>query len=178
MIERLARESWYQLGKLATDLPILKIFAGIVTACIHYLLPIDELRNTAIALFTLILADTATGVWAAIKLGSKISSRRLSDILGKIVAYGAVVMVLAIVPRSIPSMSDAGVAISVGIGLGILILAESVSILENVSLMGYKLFGFTNLFKARLTKTAKDLIKTHLDEMSTKEAAITQQGNT
>ena len=56
----------------------------LITICFSFFLPISGILGL---LFTLILADTATGIWKAKHLKQEITSRKLSAIISKILLY-------------------------------------------------------------------------------------------
>ena len=56
----------------------------LMTICFSFFLPISGILGL---LFTLILADTATGIWKAKHLKEKITSRKLSTIISKVLLY-------------------------------------------------------------------------------------------
>ena len=56
----------------------------LLTICFSFFLPISGILGL---LFALILADTATGIWKAKHLKEKITSRKLSAIISKLLLY-------------------------------------------------------------------------------------------
>lgn len=80
---------------LAATWAALKTNAGTFFAmCLGLLAPIQPIL---ILVFAFIMLDTAFGVWAAKKTGQKVSSRRLSAFIGKIIVYaGAVILTFAL----------------------------------------------------------------------------------
>lgn len=56
----------------------------LITICFSFFIPISGILGL---LFTLILADTATGIWKAKHLKEKITSRKLSTIISKVLLY-------------------------------------------------------------------------------------------
>jgi len=56
----------------------------LITICVSFFLPISGILGL---LFALILSDTATGIWKAKHLKEKITSRKLSAIISKLLLY-------------------------------------------------------------------------------------------
>jgi len=56
----------------------------LITICFSFFLPISGILGL---LFALILSDTATGIWKAKHLKQKITSRKLSTIISKLLLY-------------------------------------------------------------------------------------------
>jgi hypothetical protein len=56
----------------------------LLTICFSFFLPISGILGL---LFALILSDTATGIWKAKHLKEKITSRKLSTIISKVLLY-------------------------------------------------------------------------------------------
>lgn len=138
------------MAKLVTDAPLVKWISAVLWAGICYVLPNDKIQSTAMAAFTLIMLDTLTGLWAAWKNGDQITSARFANVLSKIVGYGSVLIVCAIVAREMPGLA-AMQAASVGAALGLIIATESISVLENARKIGVRLpFGLEEAILSRI----------------------------
>ncbi len=66
----------------------------LITICMAFFMPISGIL---FLILFLILADTITGIWKARKLKEKITSRKLSAIVSKIVLYECAVIMLYLV---------------------------------------------------------------------------------
>ncbi|MCW5943288.1 MAG: phage holin family protein [Fimbriimonadaceae bacterium] len=138
------------IGKMFGDAPLLKYLAGVSGACWGYLFPDQAVRDAALAAGLLILLDTVTGLWAAIVTGKAVKSAKFGRALSKILGYGSVVAVCAVVTRHVPGAS-AWQSMSVSAVVTLVIVTEAISILENVRKLGIKLpFGMEKLLEERL----------------------------
>ncbi|MBN9503834.1 MAG: hypothetical protein BGO01_08845 [Armatimonadetes bacterium 55-13] len=123
--------------KLWADLWLPKTVAAGLAGLLDYLLPEHGSRDLALAAAALILLDTATGFWAALVSGKRVSSAKFSRVLTKLLGYGSVVVVCGVASHAVPGAAGfQPVAIS-GV-LGFVVLTEGISILENVGRMGVK----------------------------------------
>lgn len=144
-------EAFATIGKLFGDEPLLKYLAGVSGAVWGYVFPPDQgVRDAALAAGLLILLDTLTGLWAAIVTGKAIRSAKFGRALSKVLGYGSVVAVCAVVTRHVPGAS-AWQAMSVSAVVTLVIVTEAISVLENVRKLGLRLpFGMEKLLEERL----------------------------
>lgn len=118
----------------------------------QFLFPSDMVRNMAISAFCLILLDTVTGTVAAWQTHVAVTSARFGRVLVKVLGYGSVICVSAIVSKFASSIGDL-TSISVAAILTLVILTESLSVLENVRKMGVPLpFGLEKLIVGKIDK--------------------------
>lgn len=112
-------------------------------------------RTTALSAGCLMVLDTVTGLVAAWYTRKPFESGKFSRILVKGVAYGASIIVAAVVPRSLPGM-EAFHDESVTICTGVILCTEALSVLENINKMGFKGMGW---LKKILNERMKDMQK-------------------
>lgn len=147
-------EAWQALGKLFLDAPFAKYVAGVTGAAWGWLFPDQGVRDAALAAGLLILLDTLTGLWAAIVTGKAIRSAKFGRALSKVLGYGSVVAVCAVVTRHVPGASG-WQSTSVSAVVTLVIATEAISILENVRKLGIRLpFGMERLLEERLGRPA------------------------
>lgn len=138
------------IGKMFGDAPLLKYLAGVAGAAWGYLFPDQAVRDAAVAACAMIALDTITGLWAAIVTGLAVKSAKFGRALSKLLGYGSVVAVCAVVTRHVPGAS-AWQAMSVSAVVTLVIVTEAISILENVRKLGIRLpFGMEKLLEERL----------------------------
>jgi phage-related holin len=144
------------LQKLFLDAAALKWpLAGLMMA-VEYVLPTSASREAAIGAFALLIADTLTGFVAAWQSGEKISSARFGRVLVKILGYGSVLVVSAVVANNLTGLDSLETMGAMAI-LTLIITTEAISVLENVHKMGVRLpFGLSEILKARLTPPKGD----------------------
>ena len=97
--------------------------------------------------------NLATGIAAAAVSGKAISSARFSRTLTKMLAFGSLIIVAAVVPKHV---LGAGVAegMSVTLILSVIILNESLSIAENAEKMGYGFPWMRKMLRDRIADVA------------------------
>lgn len=137
MGQALADHSW-QTGLVA-----------LLMAALDYFVPGDVARSMLIGLGVLIGVDWVTGVRAA-SIEGRVSSVGLWKTGDKLIGYGSLIAVFAVVGRHVPGMES-----YMGMGLAgietLMITREAVSILENIVRMGIDLpFGWTDRLKQKL----------------------------
>lgn len=110
-----------------------------VTGLAIFVLPTASHQEFAIAAGALICIDTLTGLIASLREGNAITSSRMGSVFVKLLGYSSVLTVTAICTKFIggPDGSLAGATVS-GV-LTLIVLTESVSVLENVHRMGVPL---------------------------------------
>jgi phage-related holin len=141
-----------QASKLWSDAPVIKGLLALIAVVVTYLLPTQVLQEMAIATIVLIGLDTVTGFAASISAGRAITSARFSRALVKILAYFSVVVVVAIAQRHIPGAASLEGATMVGV-MTLIIVTESISVLENVRTMGFALpLGLEKWLEDRIQK--------------------------
>lgn len=144
------------LAKMWGDVPVLKWGAALLAVSCEYLFGTVIVRNMAFAAFGLMFLDTITGFVAATSTGHPITSAKLSRILVKVVAYGASIIVVAVVTQHVPGINAAHHAV-VTIVLTWIMLTEAVSILENVVKMGFTKLGWlTRMLEGKLRQLESD----------------------
>lgn len=138
MLNRLIFDLWWPKVALATAAGVLDYFVPLASQPL--------LLAVAIAL----ILDTVTGVMAAWVTKSLISSRGFARVLVKIVGYGSCVMIGSIITENIPGVADFRGATVAGI-LTLILLTESISVLENVAKMGVPLpIGLLTRLRTRI----------------------------
>lgn len=137
------------LAKLVVDTAILKWPLAFAGALVGYLLPTEAMQASAVGVLSLIAIDTVTGLWAALRTGEPVSSRKAGRIIDKLLAYGSVLAVMAIITHNVPALSSLqGGAVTAW--LTVAMFTESISILENAHKLGVKTKWLTKWLKERL----------------------------
>lgn len=97
-----------------------------------------SVQNELFAILFLILIDTATGVWAAVKQDRKsFSSKKLRKVVSKIIVYVLAILVVKVTENYLSSTIPWEDVVT-----GVLSAIEVTSILENMSkILGYDLIG-------------------------------------
>lgn len=155
------REIFYFVAKLF-DGGFFKWLAGIIAAIVSYLFPTEAIQKLAISAGLVILLDTATGLLANLTEGAKISSGKFARLFSKLIGYLSILALGAIVHYSLPMLDTSpyypGYAGFAGALLTFIILAESISILENLVTLKIKLpFGLTERLKAVFESKIKEI---------------------
>lgn len=101
-----------------------------------------------VGMITLVTLDTLTGVLAARLSGIKITSAKFGRLLVKILAYCSVLIVVAVVGKSIVGLNQWQEPTCTAV-ITAMILTEGISILENVNLMGFRGFGWISKLLAK-----------------------------
>lgn len=144
------------IWKMFGDAPLFKYAAGVAGTVWGYLFPDQAVRDAAVAAATLVALDTVTGLWAAVVTGKAVKSATFSRVLSKLLGYGSVVAVAAVVTRHVPGASS-WQAMSVSAVVTLVICTEAISILENVRKLGIKLpFGMERLLSDRLKSVPEE----------------------
>lgn len=139
------------LAKLALEDSWKWILAG-MAVILDFVFPAQIGREMAIAAFVLIALDTITGFVSALVAGQAISSARFSRVLVKLLGYGSVIIVSAIVTKFVHN-AETLPNVSVTAVLTLVIATEAISVLENVRRMGIKLpLGLDKWLEERLKK--------------------------
>lgn len=142
------------LAKLIT--PWWKPLAGAVAAAFAYLFPDQTTADAVIGAGLLVGLDLITGTAAALSLTTWDGSCGLRRTVNKVLSYLAVIAVCAVVTRNVSGMAQYH-AVSVTGVLTLIILTESVSILENVQKLGVTLpFGLGEVLTRRLADEDRD----------------------
>ncbi|RYG40973.1 hypothetical protein EON79_21630 [bacterium] len=139
--------------KLFADVWGAKVLAAVFGAIVGYLFPEESMRVAALATFGMIVLDMITGIAASAVSGHAISSAKFSRTLTKMLAFGSLIIVAAVVPKHV---IGAGIAagISVNLVLSVILLNESISIAENAEKMGYGFPWMRKWLKERVRITA------------------------
>lgn len=138
------------LGKLFADVAPVKVSLSILSAIVAYFLPTEAQQAAGLAAAYCIVLDTVTGVVAARVSGKPITSAKLGRVLVKLLAYASVLSVVATAVNHVPGANVAQGPSVTGV-LTFILLTESVSILENVRLMGLVLpFGLESWLAGRM----------------------------
>jgi phage-related holin len=117
----------------------LKIF-GIKFMCpevaAFIILFLGDIKASIFAIFFLVLSDTATGIWAALKVKDKITSRKAGRIISKLLVYP-----LAIIVAKVTQVYLTPEIPWVHVTAGIIAIVEIKSVFENMSIiLGYDLW--------------------------------------
>jgi toxin secretion/phage lysis holin len=129
------------IGKLTVDAAVVKWPVAFAMGIVNYFLPSENLVEAGIGALCLIIFDTLTGICAAWQTGKAISSAKFGRVLVKLLGYGSVLAVSAIVSRNLPGLEEFKAAGAATV-LTLAIATESISVLENVRLMGIKIPSF------------------------------------
>jgi len=108
--------------------PAIKLVVGIFMACIQWTFGPKDSMLLVIA--ALVAIDTFTGVWKAAKAG-KLSSRGISRVMAKLVVYFIFMATGALVDKALP------IAFALTMMWSFIAITEALSILENVSQLGF-----------------------------------------
>lgn len=147
------------VAKAITDYPAVKWAGAGIALAAEYFFGTPVITGLAIATFALMFLDTITGFVATAVTGQAITSGKLTRFGVKVIAYGSAVIVAAVVTRHLPGLVGAHEPVVTTI-LSVLLLAEGISILENISKMGYKRFAFMKRFlEGRLKAVEQALIE-------------------
>lgn len=141
------------LSKVFSDLTGFKFVVALSMGLLSFVLPDAVTQGMGASVLVLIFLDTITGVAASFQEGERISSKRFRRVLSKLVGYGSVLIVVAIADRYVLLGALPGSA-TISAILTLVLIAESVSILENVKRMGLSLpFGLDRLLADRLRQS-------------------------
>lgn len=135
--------------KASTGHAAWKWLAAACGAVLGFLAPTEAQQQAVIGLAGLIILDMVTGIAASRMKGGAITSARLSRTLGKLLAYGSVLAVIAVVCRTVEGLDATHAALfTAAAALGI--LTEALSIIENAQALGVKLPPWvTNVLRSR-----------------------------
>lgn len=143
-------------ARLTTESTAWKWIIAAGAGIADYVLGTDVLRASFLGMLTLVALDTVTGVLAARLTGTKITSAKFGRLLVKILAYCSVLLVVAIVGKNIAGLGQWHGPTCTAV-LTAIILTESISIIENVNLMGFNGFGWIlDLLQKHLNTERKD----------------------
>lgn len=141
------------LNKLMIDLAWPKYALAVSAGVLDYFVPLSS-QPMLLAVAIALVLDTITGFMAAWTTHTLISSRAFSRVLVKVVGYGSCVMIGSIITQNIPGVADFRGATVAGI-LTLILLTESISVLENVAKMGVPLpIGLLRRLRTRLRDDA------------------------
>lgn len=147
------RDVWLAPKYVVRALCEAPIFKALVTGMVwigEYVFGSAALAQAAVGCLVLIILDTCTGFYAAIVTKQDITSARLSRVLVKVLSYGSVAVVVAILTRHMPGLNDLHEA-CMGLVVAVVMATEALSVLENVERMGLKGFGWlSRMLKGRL----------------------------
>lgn len=133
--------------EIVNKYPIFKFLVGLFFAFIDWAM--KDHFNTLSIIFVLILLDTFTGVWKSASRG-KLSSVGFSRFFSKLIIYFIMLITSGLVDRLLP------VPIAVSITGAFLGVTESISILENISILGFpvplKLLNMLETYRKKSTK--------------------------
>lgn len=133
--------------EIVNKYPIFKFLIGLFFAFIDWAM--KDHFNTLSIIFVLILLDTFTGVWKSASSG-KLSSVGFSRFFSKLIIYFIMLITSGLVDRLLP------VPIAVSITGAFLGVTESISILENISILGFpvplKLLNMLETYRKKSTK--------------------------
>ncbi len=141
------------LNRLMIDLAWPKFALAASVGVLDYFIPIAS-QPLLLAVAIALVLDTITGFMAAWVTHALISSRAFARVLVKVVGYGSCVMIGSIITQNIPGVADFRGATVAGI-LTLILLTESISVLENVAKMGVPLpLGLLKRLRSRLQDDA------------------------
>lgn len=113
-----------------------KWLIGIVAAFWSFVSPVGATAPLANVIALLVVIDMITGIRVALKQKKYLQSRLWNRIVDKVIAYGALIVLAAVIPRAMPSYSW---LTQVGdFGLAAACIGEIISILENMSNLGVR----------------------------------------
>lgn len=125
------------------DFWAVKLLVALVRAVIGFCLPTGAAQTAAVCAGSLICLDFLTALVAVARTPElRIESAKMRRSFSKIVAYGSLVAIVAILSRNIPGLAGASdekngvLGFTVTGVLGWVMLTESLSILENITRAG------------------------------------------
>ncbi|UOF77579.1 holin family [Caudoviricetes sp.] len=118
---------------------VLKVASGVFGAVLGYLFDQPAELSAVTGVGILLVADLITGVMAAVKKKTAVTSIALSRTLTKVFGYCSVLAVAGVVERTIFETIRAPIMVGC---LWVMIATEGLSILENVRKCGVRGFGF------------------------------------
>lgn len=157
------------LASLA-DATLWKWFVGLVAAAWAYVSPTGATATIANLIALLVMIDMVTGIRVAVKKGKYLQSRLWNRIVDKVLAYGSLVVLAAVIPRTLPNYAWLG---PIGdFALGAACIGELISILENLSNLGIK---WVKPIAAALRVRFDDLIEHEAETISGRGSEETKQ---
>ncbi|RYG99900.1 MAG: hypothetical protein EON58_02230 [Alphaproteobacteria bacterium] len=155
----LAREAYQvagAMGKLFADVYPAKALAGFLGGIAGYFFPEQVTLHAFYATFGLIVLDMVTGISAAAVSGESIASAKFARTAMKLLAYGSLIIVAAVVPKYVVG-AGAVETVSVNFMMSLMLLGESKSIAENAEKMGYGFPWLMRWLRARIRQAETSL---------------------
>lgn len=129
-------EAFYYLHRTICDFAPFKMVFSIMAVMFSFLFPTEQAERLAISLFACLVIDTVTGILASLRMRRRFKSRRFARAGYKLMGHAALVA----------TVSFAGFGLGQGFRessmpyvLGWLVVTETVSIFENLGVMGIRI---------------------------------------
>lgn len=113
-------------------------FGAVLAVVFKTLTPTPELAAAVLGLFALCILDALLAIVHAFRAGTPITSKRASDGVFKLIAYGIALGTVAIMKLAYPQAGDIW-SIGMSLCIGLFMAREALSIAEHLEIFGVRL---------------------------------------
>ena len=151
----------FEAGRIIANIfdnNLAKWAAGTVAAVWSLIEPSQATAKLALAISILISVDMITGVRVSIKRKRYLTSKLWNRIVDKVIAYGSLVLLASLIPKTLPQYDWLGMIGDVTLAMAA--IGEIISILENLSGLGISWASkLADVFKVKLQGLIPEEVK-------------------